>query len=345
MKIWTSLLVVVMAVFLVSCKAKAVVGPSRHNGEIDPKTREAIHQLNDRIVESARKNDPSVMMGLLAEEVKQQPGYEEKIKSVYGKLNELMRDKAVKAENDYEITAQSAEPTTLVIPSGTTDLFDITIETVSPKTFVSLLVVPDGIQEFQLSLIYIRVNNEWKLLVFYGGIVRIAGKSAVGWYKEANELFEKGELIPASLRLQIIQACLRLAPFMKYEIETDMVRFEKKLQTAILAQHRFPIALDTVADSPSIFSFEPQFSENQVVPIVLYLSKIPIEREQDLQNEADAMAPELEGLFKGLTKGLGKVYFRAFSEFPSDPKKQYRYFGMEVVLKDIQKKGGAAPSK
>jgi hypothetical protein len=189
------------------------------------------------------------------------------------------------------------------------------------------------------------VKKEWKMLVFYGGVVRIAGKTAIGWFKEVNELFEKGALISASLRLQIIQACLRPAPFMQYENEKEMIQFERKLQAAVLEQYHFPMALNSVEGSPVVFSFEPQLMDNQVIPIILYLSKIPIGQGQDLQNEANAITAELGSLFKGLTDGITKVYYRAFSEFPAEAAKQYPYFGMEVDLKDLQKEGSLATAQ
>ncbi|MFA6599517.1 MAG: hypothetical protein WC352_03165 [Candidatus Omnitrophota bacterium] len=327
----------------VSCKAGNQGPVVRHNEQIDPKAREAVHRLNEAVIDSFRKNDPSAMMTLLADSVKKQPGITEKLGLVYGRLSPLFQNQTAVTENEYEIIRNNTKPPYPRVSSGTPEPFLIATEGAEKHSYMSFLTLPDGVQDFQFSLVYVREGDVWKLLVFHGGIVRVAGKSAVQWYKEAQGLFEKGSLISAALRLQIIQTCLRPAPFLEYEAEKEMVAFERTLQTGVLDRYKFPMTLKNLKSQPVVFSFEPEVTEKSVIPVILYVSTLPLAQKKALQKEIDDMAKEIKTEFKGLTDGVDQLYFRVFSEFPADPSKDYSFENMTASLNGAPAKPAAAP--
>jgi hypothetical protein len=334
MKLVGSVGAVLLLLFTSSvCDAGFGAAVSRHNQEIDQPLREAIHKINNTLIESMRKNEPSVMLDLFIAEVRRQNEIESSTKKLYSRLSELLRDKEFELFNEYSITLKKVGTFNFTIPSETEDKFVMLLQGKSSEMYVSLLRSKGDFKEFLLSFIYMREKGEWRLQTFHAGVIGIAGKTALQWLEEAKALSKKGCHLPALLRLQVAASCIRPAPFIQDEKEKDMIALSNKLRAETDAKQTLPMRVPNVETGPQVYYIEPQFVQTDLLPLVKYVTTIPLDDASALQKEVEAMTAEMESAFPGITRGVSHILYKAFSEPPTDPAKDYLCYGLTVEIK------------
>ncbi len=306
---------------------------SRHNDEINTEIRNSVHILNERIIESIRNNEPSVMYNLFVEEVKDQ-GIDN-IKSLYSQFSPAIEGKTFELYNEYYVVSQNWRPVQFTVLSETVadSEFYMHVNTAGNNTYISLLKSEGDFKDLVLSFIYVKMNNQWRLHVSHLGIFKIAGKTAIEWFEEAKELSGKGYNIPALLRLSIANQFIKPAPFIQYAKEKDIIDLSNKIRTKINQKHKFPIQLSNVKNTPEVCYVEPQFVQMDLFPMIKYVTKIPLDKVSELQKEVDAITAELESIFPGITKGVSHIVYVAYSEPPTDPKREYQGYRLTAEVK------------
>ncbi|MEI8011099.1 MAG: hypothetical protein WCI27_01270 [Candidatus Omnitrophota bacterium] len=320
--------------FLVACASCGGGGSavSLHNDEINAELKTAIQSLTRKITESIKNNDSSVLLDLFTDEVRNQAGIDVNLKNAFQQLNHLFKDATFKTDDEYSITVNSWGKFHPVISSETQEPFSLTLDGKGNKVYVSLLSAKNDFKDFMLVLVFINIKDEWRVSSFNFGVYKIAGKSAVNWANEARQLFDQGYFVPAILRLQVLQECLRPAPFIQYAKEGEILALRNKIQGDIVQKYKFPVRITNVVTVPEIYFVAPQFVRNELWPLVKYKTSLSLSDTVALKKEVDAMTPELELLFPGITKESKGIAYQAFSEAPADPKKQYQYYGLVVDL-------------
>jgi hypothetical protein len=327
-----------LAIALVLLLATASSGPglggylSRHNDEIDNELRKAIHKLNDRIVESLRKNDPSVILAIFVDEVKQQKGIESNVKQFYSQLQERLKNRKFDVYNEYFVVLKKVGTWDFLVPSETDDKFVMHLRGTSEQMYISLLRSQGDFEDLLLAFIYVKVADEWRLHSLDPGVIGIAGKTALEWFEEAKGLAKKGHYVPALLRLQVAGSCMRPAPFFQYEKQQEMAVLARDTQAQFAQTHKFPLRLSGAESLAEIYYIEPQFVKKELLPLIKYVTKIPLDDVPALQEEVNAMTAQLESTFPGITKGSTHIAYQAFSEPPTDPTKQYQFYGLTAEI-------------
>ena len=306
---------------------------SRHNDEIDERIRASIHILNKKILESIRNNEPSVMYDLFVEEIKSQ-GIDN-VENLYSQFSPAIEGKKFELYNDYYVVTQNWWPVSFIVLSETIQdsEFHMGITTAKHNTYISLLKTEGDFKDLIFTFVYVKVNSKWRLHIAHLGIFRIGGRTVPEWFQEAKELSGRGYDIPALLRLSVIQQFLRIAPFVQYAKEKEIIALSNESQVRINKKHKFPIQLSSIKNAPEIYYIEPQFVQIDLLPMIKYVTKISLDNTSELQKEADAMTDVLESIFPGITKEVSHIAFKAFSEPPTDPKKTYQCYGLTVDLK------------
>jgi hypothetical protein len=72
--------------------------------------------------------------------------------------------------------------------------------------------------------------------------------------------------------------------------------------------------------------------KKELLPLIKYVTKIPLDDVPALQEEVNAMTAQLESTFPGITKGSTHIAYQAFSEPPTDPTKQYQFYGLTAEI-------------
>ncbi len=228
--------------------------------------------------------------------------------------------KEVYAISTEEKKAQSVAVEDLADEEG---LF-ITFSGYSKKMYISMYSFSDGKSETLLFIEHVNENNTWQVYRMTFGELSYFGMDAQGIYQKAQDLYEKGYEIAAAVYIPLYTSSVRPAEYIQYANESEMQSFFEELSDAVNKKYVFPMVLSQNSDV-EIYGFDINVVSEGVIPTINYITKIePIKKNsQYLQNEAYSIHEELKGIFEGFDESFDYFIYRAFTEHPSDPLKQY----------------------
>lgn len=329
---YSSLVLILCAAFAfnaVSCAPGGI--KSSRDEQIKQDLRSQIQQLNQQIFDSIKKDDAAVVIGLAVDEVKKDPQFPEKIKIMYKQLKPLVEKLKLETYHEFHVLNKKPQAKNILITSKTEEPFQLSVQGGYSETYVSFITSKGSFRDPLLAFVYVREKDQWRLYGFHVGVLRVSGKTAMEWLKEAKSFSGKGYHVPAVLRMKIGKLCVRPVPFMQFDKEKEWNAFGQKLLSKV--NLKLPLQLSEVKGQPEIFGVDASFDNQELVPAVQYVTKIPLEKTAELQTEADAIAAALPKAIPGIEKGANSIFFRAFSELPQDPKKEYTFYGLKADVK------------
>ena len=104
-----------------------------------------------------------------------------------------------------------------------------------------------------------------------------------------------------------------------------MQDFFKEGAANTVKKYRFPFKATWVKDMPVIYGLDTQFNKNSLRPVVIYVTKYPLNRGVPIQEEVDAITSKIEKIIPGITQCGSEIGYRAFLEPPVDDKKEHKY--------------------
>ena len=305
---------------------------AKEDDEISASLREDIHALNDKITALIQNNDFEAFYGYFLSGTKDDSALKQQVNDQFPILVGITQGKTFRSIRDYHCVWQGqGNIPCVILPRDNSD-FQTTVERVNDEIFISITQTPNEFNKLLASIVYTRQDNQWKLYKFHVGSYSIADKNAIQWYEEAKSNYDNGYLVPAMFRLQLANSCLQPAPFLRYKQEEEIGDFGKKLQAELSSKYAFPIQLSSVPGNPSIYRLDPQFAEGEMVSIVTYVTSISLDDANALKEEANRMNSIVQEMFPGIGEGATHIVYRAYSEPPLDPKKQYRSYGTLVEV-------------
>ncbi|MDP3920693.1 MAG: hypothetical protein Q8R76_07815 [Candidatus Omnitrophota bacterium] len=309
------------------------VALSRHNDDIDATLRGEMADVNERLIESIRDNDPSVMLDVFMQEIRDRNKTEKGLETLYAQLGKHIGDKPIHLLHEFHVTTQAIDKGIVSIAAETPHPFIMQVEAMSDEMYISLYVVEGPMRDLMLGFIHMKVDGRWQLHGFHTGSYTVAGKTAFDWIREGKEFLEKGQSLPAALRLQIASTCIRPVPFMKYEEEAGYLELAEGVKKAVEGRFQFPGKLTEVESAPELYSIQYHFLEGSLMPLVNYITTYSLDDQKTLQDEVNAMTPVLVDIFPGIDQGTRFILYNIFTERPLDPthrKYESRGIGVKV---------------
>ena len=313
------------------CDAPRVV--TQTDGEIAPDTLSAIHAINDTLFQSMKDNKPLVMINMFVAEGRNDPALQESVKNTYEKLGDLTKGTAFNILHEYLINAEVSGTASVTLAGEGANKLIINVDAGKGPLFISLLTTSGNFKDITLCFVYLKTKDGWQLYTFNSGIYKVAGKDPVQWYLEAKEMFDKGWDIPAMLWMQFVASFVHPAPFIQYEREKEMLDFFRSAAAEAAKKYKFPFKATWVKDTPTIYGLDTQFVKGRLVPVVIYVTKHPLNSVTPIQDEVDAINSRIEKAIPGITKCGIEVGYRAFTEPPLDSQKEKKYRTLTSTVK------------
>lgn len=319
---------------LAGCGKKSPEVPvSLRNEEIPPEVRSAIHELNGKVIKSIGAGYDEFVGDFFSKEVRDRKGFENELKNLCLQLQPVIRKTEFVVFSEYYDAVKSSRAPNPVVISDPQEKFVIRVKPLGPEIFVSLLKTPEGeASEYLFALVYMKSNGRWQLYGMNIGTWALGGRTALDWFEESRRFYDRGDLLAAVFRFQLMQMCLRPAPFIQFENEREMLRSTQTMMDDFRVKYPLAFSLQGVASGPEIFSEEPVFAEGEkgFTPLFQYVTKIPLDKTDLLQEEARQMQAVFKERFPGFTEGVKRVAYRAFSELPKDAQEKYPFYGVTV---------------
>ena len=279
------------------------------------------------------ENKPAVMMNMFVEEGRTDPKLEENVTASYEKLGQLAKGTNFTILHEYLIDAKGTGPATVTLPGDEENKFIISVERGKGPIVISLLTSTGNFKDVMLCFAYLKTKDGWQLYTFHSGVYKVGGRNAVRWYEEARDMYDKGWEVPAMQRMHFVKSIMRPAPFIQYDREKEIQDFFAKGAAETAKKYAFPFKATWVKEMPMVYGLDIEFSKERLVPVVIYVTKHPLNRGTPIQEEADAITSKIEKIIPGITKTSAEIGYRAFSEPPLDADKQYKY---RVLVSKIQ---------
>ncbi len=312
------------------CDTSAVI--TQADNDIPADTRAAIHAINNKLFESMKDDKPNVMMNMFVEEGRTDRNLEASVTDTYKKLGELAKGTTFEILHEYLIDAKGKGPVTVTLPGDGENKFIIAVDAGKGPISISLLSSKGNFRDPMLCFVYLKTKDGWQLYTFHSGIYKVAGKSAIQWYEDARAMYDAGWDVPAMLWMQLVGTFIRPAPFIQYDKEKEIQDFVSKGAAETARKYRFPFKATWVKGMPMIYSLSAQFNEKRLIPVVLYVTKYPLNRGVPIQEEVDAITSKIDKVIPGITKCGGEIAYEAYSEPPNQDKKA-KYRGLLSKVK------------
>ncbi|MDD5436522.1 MAG: hypothetical protein PHX20_03155 [Candidatus Omnitrophica bacterium] len=293
--------------------------------QIPAATRNAIHKINDILCKSMQENKSGVMINMFTEEGRTSGTLETDVTDSYKKVGELAKGATFTTMHEYLIEAKEKKVFTVPLPGDRKNKFLISADGGKGSLFISLLVSRGSPKDIMLSFVYIKTAQGWQLYSFHYGIYKVGGRTAAQWYEEARGMYERGWTIPAMQWMQFVSTFIRPAPFIQYEKEAEMIEFFKNGGAEVAKNYNFPFKANWVKNTPVIYGLDTRLNKNNLMPVIVYVTKYPLNRGVAIQEEADAISSKLEKEIPGITRYSSEIGYNAFTEPPVDKNKNYKY--------------------
>jgi len=315
-KILLSLLII-FTVCISGCSVGAGTVVTYHNNDIDQKILDEIKTLDDKVLGSIKNNQADKILEFCSETYKKDwKNHCAIIDSIHSSSKGMSFD----YKNRYYCKVEKVGNHSFSVETLKDDPFNIKLDAVSKDIFVSLIKTNSNIEDYMLSLIYIKENGKWKLNTMYFGGYSYDGMNAFDLYNKAKLLDEKGDKMPSYIYLKSADRLLQPAPFLRYKKEKEIFNYFVKVCDSVKKAYAFPKKLENTRNI-TIQKFDVRYVVNEgIMPVIEYKTGIELSKDKEIKEEANNMNEEVMSLFSGMKENFKFVMYETTSEPTADPK-------------------------
>jgi len=306
------------------------------NNDIDNDTRAAIAALNKKLVDAITSGNVEAVRALVSPDLIKRSGTN--LDTVILRCSKRYPAKDFEILDEYLSTGlKKKENDTIKSQHGNDNDYAIGFRAMNDEMYTSVLITKGLTVNGLILAIYGKYDNDWKINILQMGDYSIAGKNAVDYYKSAQGLYSKGNLVDAT-DMMIITSQLGSpgGTYFAYKNESALKIFCSKVIDEANATYRLPVIVSNVKTRPEIFSMSPQVVEEPayqgVFPIIRYKSSIKLADSVALKAENQALQQSIGSLFKGIDQNNQYILYQAYNEMPSQ-KSDNKHYGFIQKLR------------
>ncbi|SFE01446.1 hypothetical protein [Flavobacterium phragmitis] len=303
------------------------------NENIEKEKRDEIKLLNDKLFKAVMNNDVNGVKALISDKLLEKDGAN--IAKLIADISKSFPSESYRILDEYNVSNSVANINNTVVSGVSQDnAYVLNYLALNKDMYVSLLIPNGHDNELLITVIYGKYGDEWKINILHFGQYSLLKKTAIDYYKLAQERYKKSALTDAVNYSGIAKECLRPAnDIFKYQKEDEINEFYSKVMNEVNSKYTFPLSIDNIETKPKIFRIFPQGTEKGYAPMVCYLSTIKLQDTTALRTENNKVKKEIGKIFPGIDKDKPLVLYRIFNEMP-DGKKEVQHYGIVDKIKD-----------
>ena len=286
------------------------------NDQIQRRTREEIKALNDKLVKSMGEDDVASVKGLMADILKK----DSNIVEFVHQFSNSFGIKEYKILDEYYVKNTSVQVTNTLISENSDDNgYEVSYLALNKEMYASLLVAANKNAEMLILAIYGKYGEDWKLNLLQYGQYRALGKNAPDYFNLAKASYEKSHLLNAVNYISLSKQLLKpLNNFFKFKKEAEVNAFFNKVMKEADSTYSLPLTLEQLQTKPKIYKVVPQVNEEEIFPMIYYVSSIDINDETALKNENELVRKEVDRIFPGIDKDKKYIFYWVSNELPNE---------------------------
>jgi len=311
-----------LAISLTACS----FSESKKDNQIDPKIKNQIHVLNNRIVSGFVENNSQKVLVLCSDRLRDKRRDIKKLMDVL-KGNLKMQNFRILNEYYQKNTAKKN-----VGEVGTDDNpnhdYRIKYQAGNKEIYVVVADFEDSLYQKSFTFIYGKYGDDWKLNNLQAGIIKIRNKDAFDWYQVAKSDYQKGYFIDAICHIGLSTQLLKPGnQLWKYKNEDEIQSFEQKITKQIYGKYKFPLTVNDVETKPVIFRVYSQIINTGCFPLVLYTTSIDLKDIPALSLECREIHKNIGRLFKGIDINNSTILYQPSKTATTDtePTRSYGF--------------------
>lgn len=322
-------LLIIFIVLITSCSVGVGSVKTYRNNEVDLKILDSVKILDDKVLDSINNNDVNKIIEISSESLKNDS---KNLKELLGGMYELMKEKSFDYKDRYYCKVSKVGKYSFSIETLEDDPFTINVEAMSKDIFVSVIKSNSKINDYLISLLYIKEQGKWKLTKLNIGEYSYDGMTVNDLYEKTKLLDTKGYKMPAALYSILSDRLLHSAPFLQYKKESEITSYYKNLTDNLKKYYIFPYKLKDT-NNVEICGFDVRCVKEGLIPVIKYKTDINLSSYKEVEKEANDINEEVVRLYSGLKENFKFFLYEAYSEFPVDPKINYKFYGIVVEQK------------
>ncbi|MDC7243779.1 MAG: hypothetical protein PQJ44_07625 [Sphaerochaetaceae bacterium] len=313
-----------------SCTFNTNLEITRQNNEIDSDLRKEIKELNEIFINCVEEEDNTRLRSVFSEPLIEHLG--EDFSSIIPKFQEIYDDNEyVVFKEYYTIFKKIGNNNNGTIIGSEEDDFIIDFNFQNEESYFLFLKSEHIGLQYLLFFALSKYDNKWKIDSINLGKYSVNGYNAHQLVEKAKEMNEKGDVFNSIFYTLALSEVLRPLTFLEYKKEKEYKEFYKKNINEINEDITFPIIF---SDSVQILGLNVELTnDNGIIPVVQYITDKDFE-ENILLEEINIFKEELIKEFPGIDHEFEKILFRAYSEMPTDPEKEYSIYNSVLTWND-----------
>lgn len=300
------------------------VGGQWSDENIDPKVKAEINEFNNHIIDGLATKNPDKIKSVASEKLLEQS---KDLETMVMSGNWKIDPTKFQIKNQFYLK-KSADGTDSRVFTGLTGDHDYTIhfKAINKEMFISVGYLEDDLQRLALTMIYGKYGDNWKLNILQIGLLDIENKDAIDWYRQAQENFNKGNIVDAALNFTLASQCLKPAnQIWQYGLESEINDFGQKVNQEVNKTYTFPITVESIKSKPQLFRVFPQGMNEGFHPSVYYVTTLNINDTTALSKECTELHKQIGQVFKGLDQDKKYIFYRAFEKLPTNNEEVNNY--------------------
>lgn len=183
------------------------------------------------------------------------------------------------------------------------------------ETYVSLLTTSYvGITDYLVTIIYEKIDGEWKLDYIHLDTFGQYGKNAQDYYQLAQQKHEAGFILDAFFYCTVAESSLNPAENkLTYNEEERITFYQKRWQEEVDKEYKFPQPLRNINSVPNVASISPINNPEGMFTVFTYETKVPVADTETLKMEFEEVKREIKRIYTGLDFDKKYIYYRAFN--------------------------------